>query len=405
MFVGRLIFAASQWLLLILIARLTTPHDLGLFTYAIALTSPILLATQLNMRAYMATDSRAEFPFANYFATRILGTFLALLLVGGIALASGRELAVLALILAIAGYKATESISDVFYGILQRNEHVGPIARAVSARGVTAVVCMLAALVLTKSVLVGASCILAAWLFILVIHDYPVSRRELDGPVYTPRPNVWPVIRACYPLGITLGLMSLRINIPIYFIEARFGTEEVGYYSAISYFLVAGNLISGSLLQTVAPRLSRNFRDRDGSQFVRLLYRLVLVGGVIGLAGLALAATLGHWLLATMYGSAYAAYDDILIWIMVAAMIGYMSQFMGLSLTVSRLFRYHLLAQSIGVIVVAGLSWILVPTQGMIGGAMALAAATGATFLCNVVVTRAKVIPWVRARNPEAMPN
>ncbi|MBU1191578.1 MAG: oligosaccharide flippase family protein [Gammaproteobacteria bacterium] len=398
MFASRLVFAASQWLLLVVIARLTTPHDLGLFTYSVALISPILLVTQLNMRAFMATDSNDEFTFADYLATRIFGIGLALLLIGGIALISGRELAAIAMLLLIASYKATESLSDVFNGVLQRNEHMAPIARAVSARGVTAVICMLLALQLTGSVLIGVGCILAAWILILIAHDYPVSRGQLQGPLFVPNPKVWRVIRACYPLGITLGLMSLRINIPVYIIEAHMGIEEVGYYSAIAYFLVAGNIITGSLLQTAAPRLARIYRDRDTGQFSRFLSLLVLVGGIIGLAGLLLAATFGHWILATMYGLAYAAHTDVLVWIMIAAVIGNLSQFMGLSLTVSRLFRFHLLSQCLGVIVVAVLSWILVPSQGMIGGAMALAAATTVTFLCNLVVTRARVIPSIRSQ-------
>jgi hypothetical protein len=115
MFMGRLVYAASQWLLLVVIARLTTPHDLGRFTYALALASPILLASQLNMRAFMATDSAHEFVFADYFATRALGSALAVLMIAAIAVAGGRDLASIALTLLIAGYKTAEALSDVFY--------------------------------------------------------------------------------------------------------------------------------------------------------------------------------------------------------------------------------------------------------------------------------------------------
>jgi O-antigen/teichoic acid export membrane protein len=344
----------------------------------------------------MATDSAHEFVFADYFATRALGSALAVLVIAAIAVAGGRDLASIALILLIAGYKTAEALSDVFYGVLQQDEQMEPIARAVSARGIAAVACMTLALLLAENIVIGASCILAAWVAILLAHDYPAARARLGGPLFVPRPKIWRVVLACYPLGVTMGLLSLRINVPVYFIEAQFGAQEVGYYSAIAYFLVAGNLVTGSLLQTAAPRLAHYHRARDTRAFSRFLARLMLVGGGIGLAGLVGATLLGRWILGAMYGPSYAAHHDVLIWIMVAAMAGNMSQFMGLSLTVSRLFRYHVLVQGLGVTVVAGLSWILVPWQGIVGGAKALAAATAITLLCTVVVTRAKVLPGIR---------
>ena len=57
---GRIGFAVSQWLVVVFIARLSSPEKLGEFTYAIAVTSPVIMFTELNMRAYMVTDAQEK---------------------------------------------------------------------------------------------------------------------------------------------------------------------------------------------------------------------------------------------------------------------------------------------------------------------------------------------------------
>ena len=44
-FIGNVAFSLVKWLILILIVRLTNPEDVGGYTFAMALTAPIILFT------------------------------------------------------------------------------------------------------------------------------------------------------------------------------------------------------------------------------------------------------------------------------------------------------------------------------------------------------------------------
>ena len=61
MLFGRGTYSLCQWFLIIILAKLGTAEKLGQFTYALALTSPVVIFSQLNLRAFMATDSKRQF--------------------------------------------------------------------------------------------------------------------------------------------------------------------------------------------------------------------------------------------------------------------------------------------------------------------------------------------------------
>ncbi|MEO1576475.1 MAG: lipopolysaccharide biosynthesis protein, partial [Pseudomonadota bacterium] len=367
---GRGLYVVCQWLLLVTIARLADAEALGRFTYALALTSPIIIFTQFNMRAYMATDTGGEFRFVDYRLARLLGVAASLVVIAGLALIGGDDSVTLWVVLLVALYKGFESISDVHYGVMQKHERFRPFALSLVWRGALSVTSLAVALALTGSIIAGVAAVAVAWLGLLLIFDMPAAGRARRGAGDTEGGlgSAWPAIVACFPFGITLALMSLRINVPVYFIEARLGVDQVGYYSAVAYFIVAGRLVTGSLVQTSSPRLARLFNSGDLAAYRQLLVKLVGVALVLAVAGVAGAWLLGEWVLRLAYGAEYGAYARLLLLIMLAAGVGYFAQLTGMCLTVARYRRMLIVSNLLGTAAVAALAARLVPTMQLEGG-------------------------------------
>lgn len=400
--VSRAIYALSQWLLLVCVARLASPGQLGEFAYALAVVSPIIVFAQLNMRAYMATDSNNKFTFHEYLYAQIVMLAAALVLIAGLAWAGWQGWPAFLVTVAVGLYKSIESISGVHYGALQRDERMSQIAISVVAHGLVAVVVMASATASFGNVVFGAWAIAVAWAIILFAYDAPQSKRlrtrdGTDDHVRLTGTGIWQVITCCLPLGIVLAMLSLRINIPVYFIQAVWSSEQVGFYSAIAYFVVAGNMITGSLLQAAAPRLANHHRDG----FVRLgrtlFIKLTVVATTVGAIGVVAAWGIGRPLLEWVYGAEYARHHDVFVWVMVAAAVMYVSQSFGLALTVSRSFRCQVMAGVAGIAVTLVLSAWLVPVHGLIGAAQALFGGSFATLLANMIAAYARV-PFLSLR-------
>ncbi|UCC65154.1 MAG: oligosaccharide flippase family protein, partial [Anaerolineae bacterium] len=128
--VGNVVYAACQWGMLVVLAKLGSPEMVGQFALGLAITVPIMAFATLKTRLVQATDAKGEYQFGDYFGLRLITTAMALLVVAGVVLVSGyrRETALVILALGIA--KAFESISDVFYGLLQQRERMDRVAKS-----------------------------------------------------------------------------------------------------------------------------------------------------------------------------------------------------------------------------------------------------------------------------------
>ena len=65
-FSGNLSYALSQAAMLIVLAKFGTPAMVGQFGLGLALTTPILLLSKLQLRAAIVTDVKSEYSFADY---------------------------------------------------------------------------------------------------------------------------------------------------------------------------------------------------------------------------------------------------------------------------------------------------------------------------------------------------
>ena len=74
---GNVAYAASQWAMLVVLAKLGTAEKVGQFVLGLAVTAPVMLFSSLKLRSVQATDARGDFHFGDYFALRLLCTALA----------------------------------------------------------------------------------------------------------------------------------------------------------------------------------------------------------------------------------------------------------------------------------------------------------------------------------------
>src|ERR1039457_1440482 len=177
---GTLVYAACNWAMLSAIAKLGTPEMVGQFALGLAVTAPVLLLAQMNLRAVLATDARGEHGFRDYRALRMHATVAGLLVILGIA-AAGYGGKVAALIAAVGLAQAVEGISDIYYGLMQRHERMDRITISLGLRGPLGLAAMVAGVWATRSVLWGAGALFAARLLVLALYDGAVGSRGCGG--------------------------------------------------------------------------------------------------------------------------------------------------------------------------------------------------------------------------------
>jgi O-antigen/teichoic acid export membrane protein len=397
---GNLIYAICQWGAIVALAKLGSTFIVGQFSLGLAISTPVLMFTNLQLRAVQATDSRRLYSFGEYLRLRTTLTLAGLVVIAGIACVGNYQRQTALVILAVALAKGIETLSDIHYGLFQLNDRLDQSGKSMMLRGVLSVVALSAGLYLTRSVLWGCGSVALAWLAALLLFDVRHGRRFVEARPKSGQPGrprrPWDLMRIALPLGIATTMAALNLNMPRYFIHARLGERQLGIYSALAYTTVAMILVSDSLAHCAIPRLSRLYGADRLPEFRSLLLRLLAAGGILGLAGLAVAQFMGVQLLTIVYGREYAAHSRIFFVLILAAAIYCVACMFTSAITSARRFRIQvpLYALVAGSNALACALWV--PTAGLAGGAAAMVVAAtthlvlGAAVVSGLLRTTAK---------------
>jgi O-antigen/teichoic acid export membrane protein len=413
---GNVVYAACQWGMLVAIAKFGSPEMVGQFTLGLAITAPVLMFTNLHLRTVQVTDAKRQFLFGDYLALRIIGTTVGLLAIGVIVATAGYRQDTSLSILWIAIAKAFESISDVCYGLIQQNEQMDRIARSMIVKGILSLTLMTLGVYISGGVMWGTIGLAVAWGLVLVCLDLPnASKLTLDSPFRqstttrtSPQPfkvarilpdfeitmprSRWDVETLTklawlsLPLGLVMMLLSLNLNVPRYFIQNYLGEKTLGIFGALSYLMVAGSIVINALCESASSRLAKYYAAAERRKFGMLLVKLMTICGGFGLGGILLASIGGKQVIALLYRPEYAQHQEVFIWLMLAAGIGYVSSALGYAMTAARYFRVQIpLFMIVTGTSALGCLW-LIPSLGMTGAALALVMAAAVQFLLNLGV-------------------
>jgi O-antigen/teichoic acid export membrane protein len=376
--VGNVFYSACQGGMLIVLAKLGTPEMLGAFTFALAVTAPLFMFSNLQLRVVQATDAKAQFTFSDYLGLRLASTLLALSGLILFTLLFPSEHSTVVLMIGIA--KAIESISDMCYGFMQQQERMDFISISLMIKGTLSLLLLAMGIVATGQVLGGAAGLTVAWTIVLLGYDFRVIRRlnkngrqGFSGVFPTWKGSIQQkLIRLTLPLGFVMLLISLNSNIPQYLIQYFIvknvlSPRELGIFAAIAYLMLVGSILQGALAQAASPRLAKYYADGRRRAFSSLLFNLMGLGVMIGGMGVGVSWLWGKQFLTILYQSEYAQYSNLLVWLMLAAAFEYICSFLGTGITAAQYFRVQVPLFATSAVVMAIACFILIPIQGLAG--------------------------------------
>ncbi|MEC0247484.1 oligosaccharide flippase family protein [Paenibacillus chitinolyticus] len=371
-FAGNLFYAICQWAMLSVMAKLGTAEMVGQFSLGLAITAPVFMFTNLQLRGILASDRKDEYTYGQYFGLRLIATLLAFLIIVGISLLGPYNWETAAVIILIGLAKSAEAMSEIAFGLMQKHERMDRISLSLIAKGIISLLLLTILLWLTKDIILGMISFALSAILLFFTYDLTNSRNyDCTKIILNPR-QLRKLIKTSLPMGIVMLLISLNTNMPRYFIEHGMGTDKLGYFSAISYMMMAGTTVVSALGQSAVPRFAGYYADAKRVLFRRLMIKLVMIGTSLGIAGVAIVLIFGKEILAIIYKPEYASYQNVFILIMIGAGISYVSSFLGYGLTSARLFSVQPYIFLVVCLTTLLASYWLIPQWGLEGAAMAI---------------------------------
>ncbi len=410
---GNVLYAACQWGILITIAKLGTPVMVGQYAMGLAISAPILMLTNLQLRQIQATDAEDRFAFCDYLGLRVLATTLAALAIPLVAVASGLARGTTLVVMTVGWAKCIEALSDALYGHLQKLERMDQIARSMMVKGIVSLSIVTLLVIWNGTILVSTIGLGLAWAAVLLGYDIRCVRRSMreglackgtertreregiharDATRMMPRirrDRLIPLLAISLPMGGAMMLLALSNNIPRYLIERSMGERWVGYFTTLAYPGLAIGMLVGALGQSATPGLARAFKS-DPSGFRHRILRLIALPVVVTIISVAGAVVCGEPLLSTIYKPEYARYGNIFVVLTLGAGIWSCESIVGYAATASQRFREQVYVTAVVAGIALGSGWYLVPRFGLMGAAeVTVISALVATVLYTILVVRA----------------
>lgn len=377
---GTLAESGAKWAMFVLLARQVPAQAVGTFFLALAIVTPIIILAQLQLRIALITDAGNEHDFDAYHALRLFAMAVALVLTSVVALVLYGAGLTTALIITVCCAQVGISLREIWAALAQKHERMDVSARSAMLDSLLSIMFFAAALLATGSVLWAAAGLVLAHLATLAIHDIGQVRAAVGRIIpLLPRwryATLRRLFRAVWPLGLSTALMALQVNIPRYFVEYWLGRQELGYFAALVYLVVAAETMMGSVAHAVSPRLAILYRAapvRYGALVLRCAFGAAVAG-----AG----AVLGVWLwgdsvIEWLYGAEYVRNDHVMIVLMGAGGIAFVNAFLSMAIAAARSFRLYTITHLVLVLVCMAACSVLVPRWGMEGAAWAAVIAAG----------------------------
>lgn len=347
MFAGHLVFAFTQWLQLSVITKYCSAFEIGLYTLALAIISPLFILAGLQLKAIQITDSRGEWKFSEFFTLRMVCMLLALVFVLIYSLCI--SLQSLLFFVLVTVLKGIEGFSEILNGQQQLHEQMKQVAISNILRGGTAFAGLLAGILYTHSIYTGLLIAVVANLLVLVLYDYPNCKKLITGKLLSITDTRYQkLILKSLPLAMVVTLIYLNSNVSKYFIEYTDGTEMQGVYSTVSYLIVLGNLVNNALGQALTPRLSKLYSEGAFKLFKKFANGFIALNVVMGLGIVGFVALWGKYLLLIFFNPAIASYTYLFVLIMIAGVFLYTVSSIGYVLTCMQVLKYQPIIHSAG---------------------------------------------------------
>lgn len=346
---GNGVFALCQWGTLIVFAKLGSPALVGQVIYGLALTAPLFVIAQLQLRSVQATDADNRHALDQYIGLRVLTTIAALIasvLIAAAMSTSSKQLALIILFWSLS--KAVDSGSDCLYGLFQQSERMDYVGVSFSLRGLLAVAGVAVLFRAGHSAPLALAGLVAGWTTVFILFDIPVARNLLrqrkesanapNGTGETLRPalnrrQLTPLCLEAAPLGVVAFLVTLQTQIPRYVVKGLLHSRELGLFSAAAYLTMIGALLVNALGAPACVRLAQCHVTGDRSGFRALLAKLLLVAAALGIAGILVSAFAGGRILTLLYTKEYSGMAGVLTMLCVGSALSFVASFLGYGMT------------------------------------------------------------------------
>ncbi|WP_165171900.1 lipopolysaccharide biosynthesis protein [Adlercreutzia sp. ZJ242] len=371
---GSLVYLMSQWVVTVLVARLSPTYDAaGVLALAMAVSNIFAHIALYKIRAYQVSDVNRAVSAHEYVAFRLITIGVAFAAVGAYALATCATAAYAPVLLYLA-FRAGEVFIDVLHGVDQQNFRMDFCGKSLMMRGILFLAAFAGVFGVTGDLTLAILAMIAVTYPVIVYDVRCAGKLDALRPSITPA-RAWKLARTCLPAVLGAVFYICVATVPRQYLGAWAGDAALGVYASVCTPAVAVQAGASYLYDPLLGVFAQKFADGDRRGFWGLLGKVTAGIAALFAACFVLFAFAGEPLLVLVFGPSIAAHVYLLYPALVCVVLTAYVSFLSDLLISVRDMRGNLVGNGAGFLVSLPCSVVLVQAFGGNGVSFAVSVA------------------------------
>lgn len=384
--IGTTANAFNSLFFMIIVTRINGLKDSGIFTLAFSLACLFCFIGNYEGRVFQVTDVKQDFSNKEYVVHRISSCILMMVTVLIYCLIMKYDAYKMSVTFALCFMKCCEVFSDVFYGVLQKNDNLELVGKSLFFKSIASILVFIVLDMVTKNLLLSCVGLDLIWLVVLFLYDIPKTKNLIQNEEKISLMNIIKLYKDGFFSFSILFLAVYLVNAQKYALD---GIVAESLQAVFGIVLMPATIISLAcqyLLQPILNTVANLYALGQKKEFNILIFKsslLVLVFGLVCIIG---AYLFGIPVLNILYGVNISDYKLCLILIIVGAIFYSLSTLVSAALTTIRHTFVQFIVYSVTSLFALFVSKLFIINFSLIGASLAYLLCMFIQFLLYLLI-------------------
>lgn len=384
--IGGFTAAISSLFYTLVLTRLSDLNTTGLYTIAFAIACTMVTLASFGGRTYQVTDTKNEISPFSYIISRYFTVGITIILLIIYLFIKDYDVGKFFVILAICLFKFLEEVSDVYYGVLQKNDYLYKVGIFQFTKSFVNILLFTLLTILWNNLFISFFILFLINILFLIFVERKSASLCNKWKFGFSKAEIIKYFKANVLICILTFLTTYIVNCPKYAIDSILTNDLQAIFGIIvmpaTVMLLVGNFILNPFIVSIAEKYNEN----KIKELSKLLFKVFGIMFLIGVAVFVVCFFIGIPLLNLIYGINLDKYKTSLLIIIVGSVFYAVTAGISTTLVAMRIIKIQVIGNLI-VILFAFMSCnYLVENYGVLGASMTYMLLILVRFIIYVVI-------------------
>ena len=268
--------AFNSLFFMIIVTRINGIDNAGIFTLAFSTACIIYVIGIYAGRIYQVSEPDKNISDKDYIVNRIITTVIMIIAVVVFVLLKKYGIFKSTIFILLTIYKAIEAFSEVFYGILQKNEKLDIVGKSLFIKALFSVIIFGIIDIITKNVIASIIAIILTCIIIFIVYDFRKTLEIVNLKEKVKKENIIKIFKlGFYTFAIAfLGIYIL--NAPKYAIDIYLEENYQTIFGIIVMPATVIGLVAQFLIHPFLNQIVEMYENKEINKIQKLSFKLIV---------------------------------------------------------------------------------------------------------------------------------